>query len=232
MESSSSKGKNLGSGLTSLALPFHICLFSLFPKKRASPAKRCCSQQTKIASASGAGWLQRQAINQWHVSLSIYRATWQGQRTIAAQPNASSPPGACCTGVLPTPRRAQNLKKKKAVLEVSQPPECLIIQGFFPRFSTRVVWGSPSGWLAGTPSGLRLLANAWDVCRKASPASTSHGQHATGRFGWTSAHFCSCFQASSPRSVAVPHFSPSTSPCCTHLALRSCYPWFRFGAFS
>lgn len=25
--------------------------------------------------------------------------------------------------------------------------------GLFPRFSTRVVWGSSSGWLAGTPPG-------------------------------------------------------------------------------
>lgn len=42
--------------------------------------------QTKIVSALGAGSLHRQAINQRHVSLSIYKATWQDrQRTIFRQ---------------------------------------------------------------------------------------------------------------------------------------------------
>lgn len=53
-----------------------------------------------------AGCTDRQLIS--GTCPSIYRATWQGQRTIAAQPNASSLPGAHCAGVLPTPHRAQS----------------------------------------------------------------------------------------------------------------------------
>lgn len=57
------RGKNLGSGLSSPALPFHICLFPLFPKKRASPAKRCCSQQTDKGCVCLGSWLAAQTGN-------------------------------------------------------------------------------------------------------------------------------------------------------------------------
>lgn len=78
------------------------------------------STQTKAGAASGAGCLRRQAINQRHVSLSIYRGIWQhGQRTILAPASPPPPPGARCRGVLP--KAPQSVE---GFLEVTGAAEC------------------------------------------------------------------------------------------------------------